>query len=169
VCWIIALLPMRCLTAALVVIWGSWMPKHITVLFENRSGQFYRVADTLNKAGVNISAHHMMSIGNCAVLQMVCSPHDVAITELRRVYKTYATEGEIVAVRVRNHAGELLPILQALAAKGLNISHSYCAQDPKQECDIVLLDFEDPDELKWAKQILQEMNAQLLPEVPAPK
>ena len=136
------------------------MPKHITVVLANQAGALADVLDALARSNVNVWAFHVANTGRNGFVQMICLPHETAINVLRQTYGYYATEGEIIAIRLPHRPGELLRVMKVLADQRINISHAYNTFDRGQP--LVILDLEVPWEIETVRNLLRTHKIKLV-------
>lgn len=128
------------------------MLKHITVILPNRPLEFHKVAEILKNVGVNILAYHIVDTGRGGFVQLVCDPHETALSALGAEYKLFARESEVIGVRIRNIPGQLAKVLEIVGQRHLNVRSSYLAIG-SDESPVILLEF-DAEETETARNLI---------------
>lgn len=126
------------------------MLKHITVILPNRPLELLKLAEILANAKVNILAYHQALTARGAMVQLICEPHDTALSVIGAEYGFFARESELLGVRVPNTWGQLAKILRIVGEKHLNVTSSYLAMKPDGSA-VILLEFERPEEIEIAR------------------
>src|ERR1700683_4990005 len=142
------------------------MCRHITLLLPNRPGEFFKVAKTLGDAGVNIIGFHLASERLSGILQLICDDQKKGYQVLRAHYKYYCTEREVLAIKLRNEPGQLSKALELLQQRSINLANAY-QFDVRGGNVVVILEFESPESLDDARDLLSNQKFQLLAEVQA--
>jgi hypothetical protein len=83
---------------------------------------------------------------------MICLPHEKAMQILKSAFGYYATETEVVAIRLPHRAGELLRVMNLFAQHSVNVSHAYNTFDRGEP--LILLEPEAPWDTDTIKDIL---------------
>jgi hypothetical protein len=131
------------------------MLKHITVWLEDKPREFLRVARLLGDAKVNIVSHHLVRIGMGGFVQLVCEPHERALSVLKEEYDLFVRESQIIGIQTPDEPGQLERVLGIVGAEErLNVCNSYVAQGPPGT-HIILLEFALPEETLRARELLQ--------------
>ena len=98
------------------------MIEQLAIFSENKPGRLERITDALAKAGVNLRAIHVASLGEMGVVKIVVDRPAAAfeaLSEFGPVRKLPA-----LAVRLPDRPGALHQVTAALSGAGINIENA---------------------------------------------
>jgi hypothetical protein len=122
----------------------------LALFLENRPGTLAAVCDALAEAKINIFALTISDTVDHAVVRMVVSDTDKALS-IFEAHGTLVVENEVLMIEHDNRPGTLSDIAKKLASKKVNIEYAYLAGGPHIKKGLMIL---RPDNIKKASEIL---------------
>jgi hypothetical protein len=122
----------------------------LALFLQNKPGTLAAVCDALAEAKINIFALTISDTVDHAVVRMVVSDTDKALT-IFEAHGTLVVENEVLMIEHDNRPGTLSEIAKKLAAKKVNIEYAYLAGGPNTKKGLMIL---RPDNIKKASEIL---------------
>jgi hypothetical protein len=122
----------------------------LALFLQNKPGTLAAVCDALAEAKINIFALTISDTVDHAVVRMVVSDTDKALT-IFEAHGTLVVENEVLMIEHDNRPGTLAEIAKKLAAKKVNIEYAYLAGGPNTKKGLMIL---RPDNIKKASEIL---------------
>ncbi|OLC52795.1 MAG: hypothetical protein AUH85_15835 [Chloroflexi bacterium 13_1_40CM_4_68_4] len=101
------------------------MAKELTISLPNKPGQLALLADTLGKAGVNITALSASTTGPKGVIRVVADEPGKAKRALKSAKIRVTGERDVLEVRLRNKPGALARVAKRLGKAKVNIDSAY--------------------------------------------
>jgi hypothetical protein len=133
----------------------------------NIPGALHEVTQALARDRINIWTHHLANLGRTGFVQLICHPHEAALNVLKEKYKYYASEGDVLAIRMDNTPGALVHVLGILRDNNINVINSYDTFDSDGKA-VTVLELEQGTQLTNADRILREKQIHLLDSIGAP-
>ncbi|MCX8493546.1 MAG: ACT domain-containing protein [Chthoniobacterales bacterium] len=130
--------------------------QQLAVFLENKPGALAAVCDALSIAQINIFGLTVSDTTDHAVVRMVVSNTDRAMT-LFESYGTLVVESDVLMIQNDNKPGSLSRIAHALSAKKINIDYGYLASMPSARKGLLILRVTDP---KRALGVLKKLDAE---------
>jgi hypothetical protein len=130
--------------------------QQLAVFLEHKPGALAAVCDALAIAQINIFGLTVSDTTDHAVVRMVVSNTDRAMT-LFESYGTLVVESDVLMIQNDNKPGSLSRIAHALSAKKINIDYGYLASMPSAKKGLLILRVTDP---KKALAILKKLDAE---------
>ncbi len=134
------------------------LTKQISVFIENKPGRLARVTGVLRDAGVNIRAISMGDAPDFGIFRLVVDDTASALAALR-THGFLAEVSDVVAVELVDRPGALAAVLEALAAREVNVEYMYASLAEVPGKAVVFLRFEDAER---AVRVLSEAGMQLV-------
>ena len=103
----------------------------LSVYLENKPGTLSQVINTISDAGINIRALSLADTRDFGILRLIVS--DVQATRAILDDQAFATETEVIAVKMSDKAGALGNILKILEEESVNIEYTYAFTSPSKE------------------------------------
>jgi hypothetical protein len=122
----------------------------LALFLENKPGTLAAVCDALGEAKINIYALTISDTVDHAVVRMVVSDTDRALS-IFEAHGTLVVENEVLMIEHDNRPGTLSEIAKKLAAKKVNIEYAYLTGGPHLKKGLLVL---RPDNIKKASEIL---------------
>ena len=125
----------------------------LTVYIDNRKGTLASLAEFLGRHGVNIYGMTLADTEAHGHVRLI-------VDDTEKARQLVEDSGELVAarevllIRVPNEPGELSRVLNALAARGINIEYGYSSGGPGDEKAMVFV----PSDIAAALAALAEIN-----------
>jgi hypothetical protein len=130
--------------------------QQLAVFLENKPGALASVCDALAGAKINIYGLTVSDTTDHAVVRMVVSNTDLAMT-LFESYGTLVVESDVLMIQNDNKSGSLSRIAHALSDKKINIDYGYLASMPSAKKGLLILRVTDP---KRALTVLKQLAAE---------
>ena len=118
----------------------------LTVYIDNRKGTLAALAGFLGKHGVNIFGLTLADTEGHGHVRLIVDDTEKA-RQLVEDSGELVSAREVVLVRVENEPGHLGRVLDALAARGLNVEYGYSSGGPGDEKCLVLVPSDVDDAL----------------------
>ena len=124
----------------------------LTVYIDNRKGTLAALATFLGKHGVNLYGLTLADTEGHGYARLI-------VDDTEKARQLVEDSGELVAarevllIRVANEPGELARMLEALAARNLNIEYAYSSGGPGDEKGLVLV----PSDIDAALDVLRNL------------
>jgi len=122
----------------------------LALFLENKPGTLAAVCDALAEAKINIFALTISDTVDHAVVRMVVSDTDKALS-IFEAHGTLVVENEVLMIEHDNRPGTLSEIAKKLASKKVNIEYAYLAAGSHTKKGLMIL---RPDNIKKASEIL---------------
>jgi hypothetical protein len=122
----------------------------LALFLENKPGTLAAVCDALAEAKINIFALTISDTVDHAVVRMVVSDTNKALS-IFEAHGTLVVENEVIMIEHDNRPGTLSDIAKKLAAKKVNIEYAYLAGGPHLKKGLLVL---RPDNIKKASEVL---------------
>jgi hypothetical protein len=122
----------------------------LALFLENKPGTLAAVCDALAEAKINIFALTISDTVDHAVVRMVVSDTDKALS-IFEAHGTRVVENEVLMIEHDNRPGTLSEIAKKLASKKVNIEYAYLAGGPHTKKGLMILRL---DNIKKASEIL---------------
>ena len=122
----------------------------LALFLENKPGTLAAVCDALADAKINIFALTISDTVDHAVVRMVVSDTDKALS-IFEAHGTLVVENEVLMIEHDNRPGTLSEIAKKLASKKVNIEYAYLAGGTHTKKGLMIL---RPDNIKKASEIL---------------
>ncbi|MGA8482486.1 MAG: ACT domain-containing protein [Chthoniobacterales bacterium] len=122
----------------------------LALFLENKPGTLAAVCDALAEAKINIFALTISDTVDHAVVRMVVSDTDKALS-IFEAHGTLVVENEVLMIEHDNRPGTLSEIAKKLASKKVNIEYAYLAGGPHTKKGLMILRL---DNIKKASEIL---------------
>jgi hypothetical protein len=122
----------------------------LALFLQNKPGTLAAVCDALAEAKINIFALTISDTVDHAVVRMVVSDTDKALT-IFEAHGTLVVENEVLMIEHDNRPGTLSEIAKKLAAKKVNIEYAYLAGGPNTKKGLMILRL---DNIKKASEVL---------------
>jgi hypothetical protein len=122
----------------------------LALFLENKPGTLAAVCDALAEAKINIFALTISDTVDHAVVRMVVSDTDKALS-IFEAHGTLVVENEVLMIEHDNRPGTLSEIAKKLASKKVNIEYAYLAGGTHTKKGLMIL---RPDNIKKASEIL---------------
>jgi len=130
--------------------------QQLAVFLENKPGALASVCDALAGAKINIYGLTVSDTTDHAVVRMVVSNTDLAMT-LFESYGTLVVESDVMMIQNDNKPGSLSRIARALSARKINIDYGYLASMPSAKKGLLILRVTDA---KRALAVLRKLDAE---------
>jgi len=130
--------------------------EQLAVFLENKPGALASVCDALAIAKINIFGLTVSDTTDHAVVRMVVSSTDRAMTVFES-YGTLVVESDVLMIQNDNKPGSLSRIAHALSAKKINIDYGYLASMPSAKKGLLIIRVTDP---KRALAVLKKLDAE---------
>ncbi|MCE9586788.1 MAG: ACT domain-containing protein [Verrucomicrobia bacterium] len=130
--------------------------QQLAVFLENKPGALAAVCDALAGARINIYGLTVSDTTDHAVVRMVVSNTDRAMT-LFESYGTLVVESDVLMIQNDNKPGSLSRIAHALSSRKINIDYGYLASMPSAKKGLLILRVTDP---KRALSVLKKLDAE---------
>ena len=130
--------------------------QQLAVFLENKPGALAAVCDALAGAKINIYGLTVSDTTDHAVVRMVVSNTDLAMT-LFESYGTLVVESDVLMIQNDNKPGSLSRIAHALSSRKINIDYGYLASMPSAKKGLLILRVTDP---KRALTVLKKLDAE---------
>ena len=130
--------------------------QQLAVFLENKPGALASVCDALAIAKINIFGLTVSDTTDHAVVRMVVSSTDRAMTVFES-YGTLVVESDVLMIQNDNKPGSLSRIAHALSAKKINIDYRYLASMPSAKKGLLIIRVTDP---KRALAVLKKLDAE---------
>jgi hypothetical protein len=130
--------------------------QQLAVFLENKPGALASVCDALAGAKINIYGLTVSDTTDHAVVRMVVSNTDLAMT-LFESYGTLVVESDVLMIQNDNKPGSLSRIAHALSSRKINIDYGYLASMPSAKKGLLILRVTDP---KRALTVLKKLDAE---------
>ncbi len=124
----------------------------LTVYIDNRKGTLSALATFLGKHGVNIYGLTLADTEGHGYARLIVDDTEKARQLVEDAGELVAAR-EVLLIRVANEPGELARMLEALAARNLNIEYGYSAGGPGDEKGLVLV----PSDVDAALDVLRKL------------
>ena len=111
------------------------MEKEFSVKLANRSGELARVAEVLEKDGVNIRA--ISTESHAEVVRLVTSDPEKTRSSLSQSNMQFSERNLLVA-KLEDKPGELARVSKALAKEGVNIDAAYMLDKDSKHVHVAL-------------------------------
>jgi hypothetical protein len=144
------------------------MCKHLRIVLPNEPGEAagaIRQLVSSSPQDFNVLGYMLADLGDAGVLHLLVTHHDKALLLLKDKYKNRVAEKEVIIVRVPNKPGELLPLLEALAAASINVRTSYQAAS-ETGMALIVTELNNPEDRAKALKVLKKMKVTLVTEQP---
>jgi len=128
----------------------------LAVFLENKPGALATVCDALAVAKINIYGLTVSDTTDHAVVRMVVSNTDRAIS-LFDAHGTLVVESEVLMIQNDNKPGSLSRIANALSTKKINIEYGYLASMPSAKKGLLILRVTDA---RRAHSVLRKLDAE---------
>jgi hypothetical protein len=122
----------------------------LALFLENKPGTLAAVCDALAEAKINIFALTISDTVDHAVVRMVVSDTDKALS-IFEAHGTLVVENEVLMIEHDNRPGTLSDIAKKLSAKKVNIEYAYLTGGPHLKKGLLVL---RPDNIKKASEVL---------------
>lgn len=99
--------------------------KEITIVAKNDVGSLAALAEVLGNMGVNIEAISAYEKDNKAVFRVLTNDVNTTMKAISKLPEMYATESDIIVIRMQNRPGELGKVTRKLANKEVNLESLY--------------------------------------------
>ncbi len=116
----------------------------LSVFVENHPGRLAGVARVLGDNGINIMAMTIAETKEFGVLRMIVADDEKGMQVLKDAGYTVVTT-EILAIEVNDRPGALARVLDAFAAKDLNVEYMYAFVARRGDAAILVFRFDAPD------------------------
>ena len=100
------------------------MLKQLSVFVENKAGSVYEVAETLHKAGVDISALCIADTARFGILRMIVDDPKKAMEILKENGHTVSLT-DVFAVCINDQPGGMIPLLKLFNEAGIGVEYMY--------------------------------------------
>lgn len=140
------------------------MCKHIRIVLPNEPGEAAGALQQLLSSSpqdFNVLGYMLADLGDAGVLHLLVTNHDKALLLLKDKYKNRVAEKEVVIASVPNKPGELLPLLEALAAASINVRTSYQAIS-ETGMALIVVELNNPEDRTKAGKLLSKMKVTVL-------
>ena len=111
------------------------MEKEFSVKLPNKSGELARVAEALEKDGVNIRT--ISTEPHAGVIRIVASDPEKSRQSLKRAGLEFSERNLLVA-KLEDKPGELARVTRALAKEGINIDAAYMLDKDSKHVHVAL-------------------------------
>jgi len=111
------------------------MEKEFSVKLPNKSGELARVAEALEKDGVNIRT--ISTEPHAGVVRIVASDPEKSRQSLKRAGLEFSERNLLVA-KLEDKPGELARVTRALAKEGINIDAAYMLDKDSKHVHVAL-------------------------------
>ena len=135
--------------------------KQLSVFLENRTGALSEIAETLQKAGLNIRTLTLADTSEFGILRLILREWEAARDLLVREGHTVKVT-EVVAVEVEDRPGGLEAILQVAEQAELGLDYVYAFAVRRRERAVLVFRFQDIDK---ALDVLQSKGLNVLESV----
>jgi hypothetical protein len=142
--------------------------KHLRVVIPNEPGEAAGAIEQLLASApgdFNVLGYMLADHGDAGVLHLLVTHHDKALLVLKDKYKNRVAEKEVIIASVPNKPGELLPLLETIAAENLNVRTSYQAVSETGTA-LIVLELNNPQDRTKAAKLLSKRKVNLLTEQP---
>jgi hypothetical protein len=130
--------------------------QQLALFLENKPGALAVVCDALAEAKINIFGLTVSDTTDHAVVRMVVSSTDRAMTVFES-YGALVVESDVLMIQNDNKPGSLSRIAHALSSKKINIDYGYLASMPSAKKGLLILRVTDP---KKALSVLKKLDAE---------
>jgi len=130
--------------------------QQLALFLENKPGALAVVCDALAEAKINIFGLTVSDTTDHAVVRMVVSSTDRAMTVFES-YGALVVESDVLMIQNDNRPGSLSRIAHALSSKKINIDYGYLASMPSAKKGLLILRVTDP---KKALSVLKKLDAE---------
>ena len=124
----------------------------LTVYIDNRKGTLSALATLLGRHGVNIYGLTLADTEGHGYARLIVDDTEKARQLIEDSGELVAAR-EVLLIRVANEPGELARMLEALAARNLNIEYGYYSGGPGDEKGLVLV----PSDVDAALDVLRSL------------
>jgi len=134
------------------------MCKHLRIVLPNEPGEAAGALRQLLSSpphDFNVLGYMLADLGDAGVLHLLVTHHDKALLLLKDKFKNRVAEKEVVIASVPNKPGQLLPLLEALAAESINVRTSYQAAS-EAGMALIVIELNNPDDREKASKLLSE-------------
>ena len=115
----------------------------ISLFLMNQPGQLVEAVGSISGAGANIRAMSIAEANDFGILRAIVTDTDKVCEVLKDKY--LITRTPVVAARMDDRHGALVPILNALNESNINIEYMYAFTGTGPEEAYVVLRVQDPD------------------------
>ena len=115
----------------------------ISLFLMNQPGQLVDAVGTISGTGSNIRAMSIAEANDFGILRAIVTDTDKVCADLKEKY--LITRTPVVAARMDDRHGALVPILVALNESNINIEYMYAFTGTGPEEAYVVLRVQDPD------------------------
>ncbi len=130
--------------------------QQLALFLENKPGALAVVCDALAEAKINIFGLTVSDTTDHAVVRMVVSSTDRAMTVFES-YGALVVESDVLMIQNDNRPGSLSRIAHALSSKKINIDYGYLASMPSAKKGLLILRVTDP---KKALSVLKKLDTE---------
>jgi hypothetical protein len=130
--------------------------QQLALFLENKPGALATVCDALADAKINIFGLTVSDTTDHAVVRMVVSSTDRAMTVFES-HGALVVESDVLMIQNDNKPGSLSRIAHALSAKKINIDYGYLASMPSAKKGLLILRVTDP---KKALAVLKKLDSE---------